>query len=64
MEAANMAAACVAANYADQHPEEEEDYASERCFPETAPAAVENAPADPGPGSADILSATSEFLEN
>eukprot|EP00969_Alexandrium_andersonii_P133197 5890649-Alexandrium_andersonii.AAC.1 len=64
MEAANMAAASVAASYADQHPEEDEDYALERCFPETVPAPVESAPAGPRPGSADILAATSELLEN
>eukprot|EP00969_Alexandrium_andersonii_P289630 12801675-Alexandrium_andersonii.AAC.1 len=46
MEAANMAAASVAASFADQHPQEEEDFALERCFPETVQAA---APEEPGP---------------
>eukprot|EP00969_Alexandrium_andersonii_P050095 2198664-Alexandrium_andersonii.AAC.1 len=32
MEAANMAGASVAASFADQHPEEEEDFALKRCF--------------------------------
>eukprot|EP00969_Alexandrium_andersonii_P236311 10432767-Alexandrium_andersonii.AAC.1 len=64
MKAANMAAASVAASYADQHPEEEEDYALERCFPETVPAPAESAPAGPEPGSEDILVAASDYLEN
>eukprot|EP00969_Alexandrium_andersonii_P331074 14633742-Alexandrium_andersonii.AAC.1 len=64
MEAANMAAASVSASFAEQScadDEEDEAFALENCFPETAQAP---APMEPEPSSADILEATSEFLRN